>query len=222
MAVVGVAIGILAGSVAVVVFSDAPVDPVTSVGPAVTSFPAVDHDPEAAAAFVDAWERWRHATYVARGVWTRHLDAGGAPLSLATYVAQDPPRRLVVRGGAVLESVDGTIRSCDSDIETVTDCLAGEVGVDYEEAVERELALIRRQVSGPERAYDVGRDEQVGCWVLELEHAAAAPPWGRWARFCFDENTGALVSARIRRPSAVDAEHVVELRSAVTGADFGA
>lgn len=222
MAVVGVAIGILVGSVAVVVTADAPVDPVTSVGPAATSFPAVDHDPEAAAGFVDAWDRWRHATYVARGVWTRHLDAGGTPLTLATYVAQDPPRRLVVRGGGLLESVDGTVRSCDREIDTLTDCLAGEVGVDYDEAVERELALVDRQVRGVERAYAVARDEQAGCWVLELEHAVAAPPWGRWARFCFDETTGALVSARVRRPSAVDEEHVVELRSSVTEADFGA
>ena len=65
------------------------------------SFPAIDHDPAGAAALVTAWQRWRTASFVSVGTWTRTIDARpDEPLTGDVYVAQAPPRRLVVRLGA--------------------------------------------------------------------------------------------------------------------------
>ncbi len=219
--VVGLSLGVLLGAgVWAVTAPPGPVDPVVTVGPAATPFPAVDHDPAAVDGFVAAWHRWRTSTFVARGVWTRRLDVGGAPLTLSTYTAQDPPRRVVMRGGAVVELIDGTVRGCDTELDTVTGCTAGDAGVTYDDAVAAELALVRRQVGGPQRAYAVERAPRPGCWRLELEVVAAAPAWGRWAEFCFDPDDGVMTSARIRRPSAVDEEHVVSVENEVTADDL--
>ena len=41
------------------------------------------------------------------------------------------------------------------------------------------------------------------------------------AELCFDDDSGALVLARIRRPSAIDVESIHTVRTDVTDADFG-
>lgn len=197
---------------------------VAADGPAViegVSFPPVDHDVDAAAALVEAWARWRTATFVSIGTWTRTVDSMAEPLTGEVYVAQEPPRRLVVRLGAVVERTGGTVAAC-SPVEEDTvppACLAGE-GLGYDELVDRELGLVRQYVGGETRIYDVGVDEH-GCFEAELFGPALASPWGRWARFCFDDGSGALQSALIRRPSAIDVESTHTIRTDVTDADFG-
>lgn len=183
------------------------------------SFPPIDHDPTAADALLAAWERWRTATFVSIGTWTRTVDGVVEPLVGDVYTAQDPPRRLVVRLGAVVERFDGRTAACSPVEEDVVapPCTAGE-GLGYDEVVARELALVAQYVGGPTRLYDVGTDG--ACFQAELIGAALASPWGRWAEFCFDDS-GALQSARIRRPSAIDVESITTIRTDVTDADFG-
>lgn len=71
------------------------------------SFPSIDHDPVAATELVAVWERWRRASFVISGTWTRTVDGITGPLIGDVYTAQDPPRRLVIRLGAVAESTTG-------------------------------------------------------------------------------------------------------------------
>ncbi len=189
--------------------------------PATTSFPAIDHDPAAADELVVAWERWRTATFVSSGTWSRVLDSGGAPLEGPVYTAQDPPRRLSLRLGAVVDEIDGAVARCDLPTEDliVPDCVSGDTGQGYDERVEREMDLVVQYVSGSTRIYDVGFGA-AGCFRVELEVAALASPWGRWSEFCFDAESGALWSSRTRRQSAVDVEQVIAIRIDVTDDDF--
>lgn len=190
--------------------------------PATTSFPAIDHDLDAAAALLEAWERWRTATFVSSGTWSRTLDAGGAPLSGPIYTAQDPPRRLILRLGSVIDQIDGTVARCDlpSDELIVPDCVPADTSRTYEERVADEMELVARYLAGPTRLYDVGFGES-GCFRVELEAPELRSPWGRWSEFCFDDATGALRSSRTRRTSAVDVSAVDEIRAEVSDADFG-
>ena len=186
-------------------------------------FPPVDHDPAAATELVEAWARWRGATFVARGTWTRELDdptqdvlAGGS------YRVQDPPRRLVVRLGSTVERIDGDVSVCDSGDDSLVApaCTDGAGVLTYDERVAREMAVVAAYVEGPDRAYDAAAGPDDGCHRVELVAPALASPWGRWAEFCFDEATGALVSSVVRRASAVDTEQLRVVSDTVTDADF--
>ncbi len=189
--------------------------------PVELSFPAVDHDETAAEDLVVAWNRWRTATFVSAGTWTRTLDDGSAPLSGETFLAQDPPRRVVVRLGAVIESIDGTVATCDDPTEPVIVPGCTEVASDrsYDDRLRSEMSLVLNYVRGERRLYDVAVVD--ACFLVELREAALRSPWGRAAEFCFDAESGALASSRVRRQSAVDEEITTAIRTEVTDDDFG-
>lgn len=186
------------------------------------AFPALDHDPEAAAELLVAWERWRNATFVTSGTWTRELDDGSEPLVGPSYRVQDPPRRLVVRLGATVERIDDAVAACDADEEgfDAPGCVVGVGAASYAERVANEMAVVETYVQGEDRRYDVAFGEDPGCLRAEAEVVTLASPWGRWAEFCFEPRTGALVSSRVRRPSAVDTESLRLVSDVVTDADF--
>ncbi len=163
------------------------------------NFPPVDHDPDSARALIDAWTRWRTATFVVSGTWTRTLDDDPNPLVGEVYVAQQPPRRYSVRLGNVV----------DLDRDQAT----------FEADVATELALVGGYVLGDTRLYDVATTD-AGCFRAELIEPVAASPWGFWAEYCFDDGSGALASARVRRQTAVDVEEVTAIRTDVTDEDF--
>lgn len=185
------------------------------------SFPAVTHDETAAEDLVVAWNRWRTATFVSSGTWTRTLDGSDSPLTGDTYTAQDPPRRLALRLGAVIELIDGTLVTCDNPAEPVIVPACSEVdGLrDYDERLQAEMSLVLNYVIGDTRIYDVADVD--GCFEVALTAAAIRSPWGKAAEFCFDEDSGALRSSRVRRESAVDEDIAVFIRTEVTDADFG-
>lgn len=218
--------GVVAGVVAVLVVAAMVADDEGSAEPPVrdaadtTSFPAVDHDEQAAEDLVVAWNRWRTATFVSAGTWTRTLDGVDEPLTGDTYTAQAPPRRLVMRLGAIIESIDGTLVTCDDPTEPVIVPGCSEVSGlrGYDERLRSEMTLVLAYVRGEERIYDVAVVDD--CFQLELRGDSLRSPWGRAARFCFDDETGALASSRVRRPSAVDVEITTMIRGEVTDADF--
>lgn len=222
-----VSVGVLlAVGAAVVVFGagDAS-DDAGPDGEVTTSFPAIDHDVEAAEELIEAWDRWRRATFVTTGTWQRELDSGGDPLSGPTLRVQEPPRRLVVRLGSTVERVDDVVAICDTDQAVEIDppdCVEGRGGLGYDERVDREVATVSGYVVGDARAYDVDRGEITGCFRAEARRPTITSPWGRWAEFCFDAGSGALESSRIRKPSAVDTEITSSIRTEVTAADFAA
>ncbi len=167
--------------------------------PVETDFAAVDHDPEAALALIDAWTARRTGTYVASGTWTRTVDGRDDPLVGDVYIAQDPPRRYVLRLGAEVADIADATR--------------------FQALLVDELVLIGGYVTGETRLYDVAFAGP-SCFRAELVVPALASPWGRWAEYCFDDDSGALTSARIRRQSAVDVERIDQLRTDVVPADF--
>jgi len=223
--VVGLAVGVLVAVGAVWWWGD-------DDGPALPSaepigdleFPPVDHEPGAARDFRAAWERWRTAGFVATGTWTRSVDGRDDQLRGTSYRAQDPPRRLVIRLGSVIERTDGSVFSCDGDADVVEDlilpeCVAGETSLTYDERVAAEMANVDGYVLGDGRLYDVAAAAP-GCWQLELRNPVQVTPWGRWAEFCFADDSGALTSSRIRRASSVDREELRVQTTEVTDADF--
>lgn len=219
---VGASIGVLVGIGVFMVLDEDPGPLIGPSAPVDSPFPAVDHDEQAAADLITAWERWRTATFYARGTWERRLDGGGAPLRGTTLTVQAPPRRTVVRLGSLVELVDGSTRTCDAEIEgaVAPACVTGAPGLSYEERVEAELGVVTEYVTGETRPFDVGGGRRPGCYRVENRALLAAAPWGLWAEFCFDEETGAMEWARIRRATATDTEIVVEIRADVTDDDF--
>lgn len=219
LVVAGVVAGVvLVLGISALVGDDDTTDP--DLGPVELSFPPVDHDEQAAEDLVVAWDRWRTATFVSSGTWTRTLDGSDAPLGGDTYVAQQPPRRVVVRLGAVIESIDGSVVTCDNPAEPVIvpECSEVDGLLTYDERLRSEMSLVLGYVIGDTRIYDVA--EVDGCFHVELIPAALRSPWGRAAQFCFDDETGALRSSRVRRQSAVDEEVVFSIRSEVGDDDF--
>ena len=223
--VILVAAGVVAGVVAVLGIAallidddadDVPLDPIE------VSFPPVEHDEAAAKDLVVAWNRWRTASFVSAGTWTRTLDSDDAPLTGDTYTAQEPPRRLVLRLGAVIESIDGSLVTCDNPSEPVIVPECSEMAGlrSYDERLRSEMSLVLNYVIGEERIYDVA--EVDGCFNVELIPAVLRSPWGRAGQFCFDEASGALRSSRVRRQSAVDEEVAVVIRTDVSDEDFRA
>lgn len=219
---IGLSVGVLAGIGAFALLEEEQDPLVSAARPVESEFPSVDHDPAAASELVAAWERWRTATFSARGTWERRLDEGGTPLRGVVETVQDPPRRTVVRLGTLVESVDGTMRSCDTELENLAapPCAEGEGSIGYDQRVALELELVESYVTGDDRPFDVGPGVRTGCYRVENRAFLATAPWGLWAEFCFDADTGAMQSARVRRSSAVDVEIMFEIRSDVTTADF--
>ena len=223
-ALILVAAGVVAGLVAVLalaaLLADDGEEPAGPTAAVELSFPAVDHDEAAAEALVVAWNRWRQATFVSIGTWTRTLDGAAEPLSGDSYLAQDPPRRVVVRLGAVIESIDGAVVICDDPTEPVIvpGCTEVQSGATYDDRLQTEMSLVLNYVRGEQRIYHVAEVDD--CFQVELIEPALRSPWGRAAEFCFDEDSGALRSSRVRRQSAIDEEVVSVIRTEVTGADF--
>jgi hypothetical protein len=221
LVVVGVSGGVLIGIAAFALLDD----PQSVVGPGrpvAVPFPAVEHDEAAAAGLLTAWERWRSSTFYSRGTWERRLDAGDSPLRGPVLTVQDPPRRVVVRMGSLVELIDGSIRSCDSDIDgtIAPSCVSAEAEQSYAERVAAEMAVVEAYVLGSNRPFDIGPGGSDGCFRAENRALLPAAPWGLWAEFCFDDETGAMESARVRRDSAVDTEIMIEIRADVSDADF--
>lgn len=223
LVVAGLAVGVLIAAAAVTVLDDGDGAPPLERRPVgELAFPALEHDPAAAADLLAAWQRWRHATFITSGTWSRQLDAGGDPLIGPSYRVQDPPRRLVIRLGSTVERIDESISVCDAADEgfDAPECVGGAASLSYEERVASEMLLVGAYIEGAGRLYDVAAGEIDGCFQAEIEVAALTSPWGRWAEFCFDHATGALVSSRVRRPSAVDVEDLRVVSDSVTEADF--
>ena len=171
-----------------------------SFTPIETDFPAVEHDPAAAADLLDAWAAWRIGTFVTVGTWTRTVDGRpDDPLVGDVSLVQDPPRRQVVRLGSLVSDIDDQER--------------------FENLVVTELGLVGGYVLGEDRLYDVARVDEA-CFHAELMAPALASPWGRWAEYCFDGESGAMVSARVRRQSAIDVEQSIVVTTEVSAADF--
>jgi hypothetical protein len=144
----------------------------------------------------------------------------GAELVSAVRVAQRPPRRLLVQFDSVDARVDGRPLRCTEDPAGETLCsLEGPEGASYDEQVDAELDTLLGYFVGDPPLYEVEGDGE-GCFDLTLARDLPIAPYGEAARFCFDEETGATVLARIERPEATDVTEAYSVEPEVTDDDL--
>jgi len=174
-------------------------------------------------AFVEAYERSRTGTYVVESVFQRTFPGGSGFTSSAT-IAQRPPNRVERRLGSVTARVDGRVVLCSTTGDGRYRCQSGRSRRSYRSVVEREVDTLRGYVEGDVPLYAVDADEAgspegQACFDLEQVRPLPAPPYGTAARFCFDDDTGALVLLRIERDEATDVTTATSVRGTVRDRD---
>ncbi len=181
----------------------------------------VDGPSDPAREFVAAWVRSRAETYVVVSEFERRRS-GELLVGSTIVTAQRPPDRAVVSGGTVTVRRGDEQTACAEDGEGVLRCRTVTDAGDSFEDDASELSLLEGYVSGPNQLYAVERSPTVSeCYDLTAVRAVAAPPYGEWARFCFDDRTGAIVRTELHRAGeVVDLTVATEVRSTVTDADL--
>jgi len=176
-----------------------------------------EESPEAAAAFVDAWERSRTETYLSGSLLRRTLSSA-ATMELPIVVAQRPPDRVVSTGGSVQADVGGENTVCDEQLDGMVQCLPGGTASDYAAGVAAEVETLQGYFEGDTPIYRVAQSG--ACFDLRLTAAIQAPPYGQNARFCFDAASGAPSLQRIERVEGTDEVTLVTVRTDVSDDDI--
>ena len=180
--------------------------------------PTPPESQEAAELFVAAWERKLRGTWVARSEFTR-TTATRQTLSGEVHEAQRPPDRMRRGLGSVDARIGGRRIACAPTEAGEVQCRDGGAAPAYDDEVAAELELLRGYVYGRGRLYAV-LAESASCFRLRLVQRILAPPYGDAARFCFQQATGAPLSAEIRRGGTLDVTRAVDIRADPTPTDF--
>ena len=172
----------------------------------------------AAADFVAAWDRSLRGTYYVASEFHRTTPNGN--LDSVHELARRPPDVVRRQFGGLAGRIGDHPIMCSTDPDEQVSCIRGDVELDpYEESVEDEVARWDDYFDGQVPLYRV-ETRGDGCFDLTLTQMFPAPPYGRYARFCFDDATGAIVYSEIRKDEGTDVQEAIEVRSAVTDADF--
>jgi hypothetical protein len=183
------------------------------------SRPRPTHGAEATAEFLQAWSASRYGTYVVEAEFVRRTG-DGRELESAVRVAQDPPNRVVVQFDAVDARVDGRPLRCTTDPAGEVLCgPEGEAGADYDEIVDAEIKTLLGYLIGDPPLYAVEGDGD-GCFDLTQQRDFPLAPYGDRARFCFDDETGAMTLARIERREATDETRATSVSGEVSPGDL--
>ncbi|HEX7095555.1 MAG TPA: hypothetical protein VF183_06715 [Acidimicrobiales bacterium] len=212
----GVLLGAALGLLLSTVIGDDDEPDVLELTPVESPYPA---DQAANAdAFLQAWERYRNATFRAELTFVRETP-DGRRLELERLVVQQPPRRAVRQLDDITAVEDGETLVCSPrDGDRV--CFTQE-GSDYAAAVESELAAWRSATSGEAPFYAVHALDG-GCFELRLARELPEPPYGEITRVCFDEATGALRNRQVIRTTGTDTEEATTISGTVTDEDWQA
>jgi hypothetical protein len=213
LVVVGLLVGLLVGAAIGWISSrdDGATDD-TSVASSTTA----PETAEAAANFVEAWERGRTATYLSGSLLER-TSGDGVVIEMPIVVAQRPPDRVVSNGSGVDGVVDGERWVCDEQLDGLLRCSSAASAEAFEEDVAGEVATLRGYFDGDLPLYRVSQSGT--CFDLRLSRAIQAPPYGQSARFCFDEASGAPSLQRVERTEGTDVVTLVSVRTDVTAED---
>lgn len=180
---------------------------------------------DAAARFVEAWERSRTATFVTTGTFERRSDVTGSAIASEDVVAQRPPRRVHRQLGGIEGRDDDRLLVCPappagSDGDRQPCRFGAPGGPTYAESVEQEVEGVRSIVGGADPLYQVTASGD-GCFTLDLQRVDPRAPFGIGARFCFDPATGAPTRREVRYEGGISETVVVEdIRTEVTDADL--
>lgn len=199
--------GVLVATGALSHDDDAGTDPVVA---------EVEAQDEAGVQFIDAWERSRFGTFVVESTLERTFPDGSGFTSERS-VAQRPPDRLERSLGSITSRLDGQVVLCRTEQQRYR-CSSGRAGRSYRALVRDEVEALRSHVEGPVPLYAVAADG--ACFDLSQVRPLPAPPYGTAARFCFDDETGALTFLRVERDEAVDVTEATSLRAEVRDDDL--
>ncbi len=195
-----------------------------STGPAAPSEEATDpadgeRAPQAedADAFLAAYERSRLGTFVVESTLERTF-AGGTGFTAETSVAQDPPDRLERSLGSVTARRGSDVTRCRLTEVGRYRCTTGRAERSYRGLVADEVEALATYLEGDLPLYSVTTDGE--CFDLAQVRPLPAPPYGTAARFCFDEETGALTLLRIERDEAVDVTEATSVTGEVRDGDL--
>ncbi|MCX7620836.1 MAG: hypothetical protein N2037_08355 [Acidimicrobiales bacterium] len=182
--------------------------------------PDREHQRDASAEFLLAWERARRATFVLEGEFSR-TKPGGDTLRAPRFEVQRPPDHLIKQFGGITGVLNGRTISCSQSPRGQMVCGAdGPEATPFDERLERELTNLRSYFDPARPLYAV-RPDGKHCFRLQQIAIYPDPPYGLLARFCFDEATGALRGVERHFESGmVERMEAVSLRSEVTQSDF--
>jgi len=207
----GVAVG--AAGAAALVASGALDREAASTDPVVRD---VEQREDAGEDFVAAWERSRLGTYVVESTLRRTFPDGNGFTSERS-VAQRPPDRLERSVGSVSGRRDGRVVLCRTERGRYR-CSSGRAERSYRSVVRDEVETLQSYVAGPVPLYSVVADDE--CFDLSQVRPLPAPPYGTAARFCFDDDTGAITSIRVERDEATDLTEAISVRADVGDDDL--
>jgi hypothetical protein len=173
---------------------------------------------EAAARFVAAWERSMRETYYVASEFRRTTPNG--ELEGIHEIAQRPPDQVIRQFGGLNGRIGDHPILCTSDPEERVSCVRGDVELEpYDQTVDDAVVQWGHYFEGEPPLYRV-QTAGDGCYDLRLVQVFPSPPYGRNARFCFDDATGAIVYSEVRKDEGTDVRSAVEVRSAVSAGDF--
>lgn len=177
-----------------------------------------DHS-AAAAALVAAYRRSREGAYAVDAEFTRTMTDGRQLVS-GMLIAQRPPDQIRRQFGGLVGAVGGRDVNCSTAPGGQFSCAPGAPATPYEADVERDVANLSSYFD-PESPplYEATRTA-AGCFEITLVRSAIDPTYGRFARMCFDDATGAMTEFELRRQDgSVDVVHAITVRQ-VTDLDF--
>lgn len=176
----------------------------------------------AARVLLDTWRESRNATFVVDSDFTRTLT-DGQQLKDRTRIVQRPPGdRLTFGFGSASGRLNGHIYRCASTSDSTSTCLQSTLAPDYGSEVDSEVSTLAGYVEGDRPLYRVTAfsDTPGPCFRLDLAVDIPAPPYGRQALFCFDEDTRAPSLTVIERDEGTDRTQATSIRGTVTAADL--
>jgi hypothetical protein len=172
---------------------------------------------DAASAYLADWRRSQLGTWKVVLRWTRTVGANQLQDEIRT--AQRPPDRLSVALGSVAARQGDRLLACAADADGHLHCRDAGAAKPYSEDVNAGEAVLRQQLIGPQRLYDVTATS-AHCYVLRLRQTYPAPPYGRQARFCFDTETGAPTLRDVDRAEGRDVQEAISVSGQVSDADL--
>jgi hypothetical protein len=173
--------------------------------------------PDASEEFIAAFQRSLEGTYFVRAVFTRVLSDGRTLTSNAS-VAQRPPDSLRRQFGGLTGTIGGRQVVCSTEGGGPFHCAPGVDAPDHATVISQDVANLRSYFVAPAlyQAVRAGPD----CFELTQLRPSAVLPYGSFARFCFDPDTGAIRLLRQDVEGATDTFEATLVRGEVTEQDF--
>src|SRR5207302_3953300 len=173
--------------------------------------------PDGGAAYIADWQRSQLGTWKVVLRWDR--TAGGSQLQDEIRIAQRPPDRLSEALGSVDARRGDRRLACAAGADGRLRCRDAGAAPPYAQEVDAGEVVLRQQLLGPQRLYVVTATS-AHCYDFRLRLTYPVPPYGRHARFCFDEETGAPTLRDIDRVEGRDVQEAVSVSGQVTDADL--